>query len=86
MKGETYLIYLQEKQKAYLELLKVWTALVIATTGGLVGLLFKVDHPLALPLIWLGVWLDTSFLIAFIITLGQISLTLQEIRKWKENS
>jgi len=80
---EAQLEYLKEKQKTYTELLKVWTALTIATTGGIVGLLFKLDQKIALPLIGLGAWLDSIFIMA--LTLVELNQTLREIKKWTKS-
>ena len=79
---ELQIEYLREKLKTYVELLKIWVALIIATTGGLVGLLFKLEHKVTLSLIFLGGWLDFIFLIAFISTLAEINQILKEIKKW----
>lgn len=83
-KTEAQLEFLKERQRTYTELLKVWTALAIATTGGVVGLFFKLEHKIVWPLIALGVWLDFIFILAFVITLVEINLTLKEMKKWTE--
>ena len=84
-KKEAQLEYLKEKQKTYTELLKVWTALTIATTGGIVGLLFKLDQKITLPLIGLGAWLDSIFIMALVTTLVELNQTLREIKKWTKS-
>ncbi len=76
--------FLKERQRTYTELLKVWTALIIATTGGVVGLFFKLEHKITWPLIALGVWLDFMFITAFVITLVEVNRTLKEMKKWTE--
>jgi len=79
---EAQLEYLKEKQKTYTELLKVWTALIIATTGGIVGLMFKLEHKITLPLIGIGTWIDSIFLMAFISALIKVGQYSKEIDRW----
>jgi len=81
---EAQLEFLKERQKTYTELLKIWTALVIATTGGVVGLFFKLEHRIAWPLIGLGVWLDVVFIMALALTLMELKQNLREIKQWTE--
>ena len=83
-KREAQLEYLKEKQKTYTELLKVWTALIIATTGGIVGLFFKLHYKFAIPLMGLGMWIDFIFVMASIMTIFELNRTLREIKQWTE--
>jgi len=81
---EVQMEYLKERLKTHIELLKIWTALIVATTSGIVGLLFKLQNPLSLVLIGLGVWLDTFFIVAFARAWMEIKNTLKEMREWKK--
>jgi len=85
-KPEAQLEYLKERLRTYIELLKVWVALIIATTGGVVGLFFKLENKVTWPFIGLGGWLDFIFLMAFLSTLAEINQLLKEIKRWTERS
>ena len=67
-RDEKVLEALKEKLKLYLEALRNLVILLIATTGGTIGLLFKFSHPVAISRISFNdrnsVWnrQDTAFI------------------------
>jgi len=85
-KEQARIEYLKEKAKVYTELLKVATAFIIATTGGLVGLFFKLSNKISLPLVAIGIWVLAISLMAFAKAWITAKDYLEEIRKWTEKS
>ena len=68
-----------EKEIAfYTEVLKLLVFLLVTTLGGTISLLFKMQYPVSLPLIFIGAWLSFSLI------LGIIWITLKIKRKLEE--
>ena len=78
--------YRKEKAKLYIELMKVSTAFIIATTGGLVGLFFKLDRKISLPLIAIGLWVLAVSFITFAKAWLAAKENVEEIKRWIEKS
>ena len=74
-RDEKVLEALKEKHKFYLEALRNLVILLIATAGGTIGLLFKLSHPVAIPLLTLGLVLTTGILFG----IGKILLSLANL-------
>jgi hypothetical protein len=85
-KEQARIEYLKEKAKLYTELLKVATAFIIATTGGLVSLFFKLSNKISLPLVAIGIWVLAISLMVFAKAWINAKDYLEEIRKWTEKS
>ena len=68
-----------EKEIAfYTEVLKLLVFLLVTTLGGTLSLLFKMQYPVSIPLIFIGAWLSFSLI------LGIIWITLKIKRKLEE--
>jgi len=81
-RDEKVLEALKEKHKFYLEALRNLVILLIATAGGTAGLLFKLSHPITLPLLVLGLVLTVGILLGIVKTAVSLTNLLQEIEKW----
>ena len=73
---------LKEKVKFYTELIKVVSAFAIATTGGIAGLLFKLNYLISIPLLVLGVWIDTIWIFLIVWLVLEVRKAIGEIEKW----
>ena len=69
-----------EKEIEFLtEVMRLIVLVLVATTGGIVGLLYKLDKPISLPLIGFGAWLDITLLIGLAIIVARIQELLRRI-------
>ena len=65
----------------YTELLRLQVLVLVAATGGLVGLLFKLDNPIVIPLLIIGLVIETSLILSMVFVI----LKLKELfRRLKE--
>jgi cyanate permease len=65
----------------YTELLRLQVLVLVAATGGLVGLLFKLDNPIVIPLLIIGLVIETSLILCLVFVI----LKLKELfRRLKE--
>ena len=63
----------------YTEVLKLLVFLLVATAGGTVGLLYKTQFPISIPLIFFGAWLSFSLAIGIVWTTLKIRKKLEEL-------
>ena len=65
----------------YTELLRLQVLVLVAATGGLVGLPFKLDNPVVIPLLIIGLVIETSLILSMVFVI----LKLKELfRRLKE--
>ena len=64
----------------YIEILKLLVFLLIATAGGTVGLLYKLQVPITLPIVILGLWLSISFTLGIVGVILKIRQLFKELR------
>ena len=83
---EIFLEYAKEKVKIYTEVLKILSAFIAATAGGIVSLLFKLDYRISLPLIAFGLWLEIFFIFGALKIWFLLNQHTEEIKKWIEKS
>jgi len=79
---EKVLEIIKERLKLYLEVLRNLVILLIATAGGTIGLLFKLSHPIAIPLLALGLILTVGILIGIVKTAVSLTNLLREMESW----
>ena len=69
-----------EKEIEFLtEITRSIVLVIVATTGGIVGLLFKLDNPISLPLIGIGAWIDITLLIGLSLVIARIQELLRRL-------
>ena len=69
-----------EKEIEFLtEITRLIVLVIVATTGGIVGLLFKLDNPISLPLIGIGAWIDITLLIGLSLVIARIQELLRRL-------
>ena len=69
-----------EKEIEFLtEITRLIVLVIVATTGGIVGLLFKLDNPISLPLVGIGAWIDITLLIGLSLVIARIQELLRRL-------
>ena len=63
----------------YTEVLKLLVLLLVATAGGTVSLLYKMQFPISVPLIFFGAWLSFSLVLGIVWTTLKIRKKLEEL-------
>ena len=81
-RDEKVLETLKEKHRFYLEVLRNLVILLIATAGGTVSLFFKLSHPIAVPLLALGLVLTVGIFLGIVKTAVSLTNLLREMEKW----
>ena len=71
-----------EKEIAfYTEVLKLLVLLLVATAGGTVSLLYKMQYSISIPLIFFGIWLSASLVFGIAWTTLKIKRKLEELNE-----
>lgn len=76
---------IRERLKLYSEVLRNLVILIIAVAGGTVGLLFKLSNPVAIPLMFMGLFLTVGILMGIFQLMIVIKELLQELEKWEKS-
>ncbi len=63
----------------YTEVLKLLVFLLVATSGGTVGLLYKLRFPISVPLILFGSWLSFFLIVGIVWTTLKIKRSLEDL-------
>jgi len=63
----------------YTEVLKLLTFVLVASAGGTVGFLFKLNNPITVPLVVLGVWVSFSLFLGIAWTTLKIRTLLRRL-------
>jgi len=63
----------------YTEVLKLLVLLLVATAGGTVSLLYKMQFPISVPLIFFGAWISFSLVLGIVWTTLKIRKKLEEL-------
>jgi Na+-transporting NADH:ubiquinone oxidoreductase subunit NqrB len=69
-----------ERIALYKDLLKIFSAYAFAVGGGVVGLLFKLEKPVTVPLLILGLWFETFLIFGIIRTYIKIERLIEELK------
>jgi len=83
-RDEKELEVIKEKISYYKELLRNLTLLLIATTGGTAGLLFKLNNPIAVLLVFPGIIFSSGIFISIFAVLDSLRTEIKEIERWKK--
>jgi len=69
-----------EKEIEFLtEVMKLIVIALIADTGGVAGLFFKINNPVALPLIAIGIWFGITLLISLLLIVSRIQELIRRL-------
>jgi phosphoglycerol transferase MdoB-like AlkP superfamily enzyme len=63
----------------YIEVLKLLVLILVAVVGGTISLLYKMELPISIPLIFLGAWVSFSLVLGIIWTTLRIKRLLEEL-------
>jgi len=63
----------------YIEVLKLLVLLLVAVAGGTISLLYKIQLPVSIPLIFIGAWISSSLVLGIIWTTLKIKKLLEEL-------
>ena len=83
-KEQKELEVLKQKVLFYMELLRNLIILLITLAGGTVGLFFKLDNPIAIPFVFLGIVLISGVIAGTISISSTLKNLFKELEEWKK--
>jgi hypothetical protein len=75
---------LKEKFTYYRDLFRNFLFLLIALAGGTAGLLFKLENPIAVFLVFWGILLISGAIAVAFVVLDLMMKTIKELEEWKK--
>jgi len=73
-----------DREQKELEVLKEKLVLLIALVGGTAGLLFKLENPIAVFLVFWGILLISGAIAVTFVILNLMVKTVRELEEWKK--
>ena len=73
-----------DREQKELEVLKEKLVLLIALVGGTAGLLFKLENPIAVFLVFWGILLISGAIAVAFVVLDLMMKTIKELEEWKK--